>query len=692
MRNIITLIFLFIISGSVFADNYTYLKGSQLIQSNQAIVSNGGTTQLDATSPMKTAITGSNTHIVKLPNASLLLVGTSFQILNKSTQTITVKDFSDVELDTLAPNTDKTYILFSGGLWQSSSGGSGGKIIAGTSPIVVNQDATTATISLGQIDYLDFNTATTPVALDGRLHFDQDDKTLSVDIDSAAGVKLQVGQEQYIRAVNKTGAPITNGSVVYISGAQGNRPTITKATAINDVADKTIGVVTQDIADNAEGMVTISGVVGDVNTTGYTTGDRLYLSSSVAGGLTKTVPTSNIVPVAWALNSTVSGKILIDVRTKLDNESLDPTGFIDNHLTTVTYDSVARTITLGGTVRALWRGVPVTTLTSGYVSPAHTATNGGWFLYYDGSTVQWSQTPWTFDKLMIAYVYYDGVQNIGYNETHGVMSWQAHREFHQTIGTYLVSGADLSAYTLNSTVAANRRPNIAVTVIADEDLQHTLNLLSSKIYTNFSLSGAGATGTFNSSASEIVPVSGARPYYNQFTGGAWQQTLMTNNAYQAIWLVGLPVDQSANSQKYRYVWIQGQSESTTLATIQGLTPASINLNGLANQEIVFLGKIIIRYTAGDWVITSVEKLTGNRYSQTAQTGGSFLSAVSTDSNFTGSGVASDPLKLATDITLSGYTYIGDSGTDGSFRYYKSGSSLIYEKRVSGSWTEIYRVE
>lgn len=147
MRNIITLIFLFIISGSAFADNYTYLKGSQLIQSNQAIVSNGGTTQLDSTSPMKTAITGSNTHIVKLPNAALLLIGTSFQILNKSTQTITVKDFSDVTLDTLAPNTDKTYILFSGNVWQSSSGGSGGKIIAGVAPIVVSQDATTATIS-----------------------------------------------------------------------------------------------------------------------------------------------------------------------------------------------------------------------------------------------------------------------------------------------------------------------------------------------------------------------------------------------------------------------------------------------------------------------------------------------------------------------------------------------------------------
>lgn len=237
MKNIITLIFLFIISGSAFADNYTYLKGSQLIQSNQAIVSNGGTTQLDATSPMKTAVTGSNTHIVKLPNASLLLVGTSFQILNKSTQTITVKDFSDVTLDTLAPNTDKTYILFSGGLWQSSSGGSGGKIIAGTSPIVVNQDATTATISLDTTKTRQFGGAvTTPTFTDnggGSITVN------SVDVNLWADSTFTGDASTY--TVGPITQTLTDNTTSYVvADYNGGSPILRITTDVNEITESNI--------------------------------------------------------------------------------------------------------------------------------------------------------------------------------------------------------------------------------------------------------------------------------------------------------------------------------------------------------------------------------------------------------------------------------------------------------------------
>ena len=43
-------------------------------------------------------------------------------------------------------------------------------------------------------------------------------------------------------------------------------------------------------------------------------------------------------------------------------------------------------------------------------------------------------------------------------------------------------------------------------------------------------------------------------------------------------------------------------------------------------------------------------------------------------------------------TFSAYINLGDPTVDGSYRFYKSGSALIYEKRVSGSWLETYRVE
>lgn len=150
IKNTLLLFIVTIFCAHSFADDYTYLKGSQLIQSNQIVASSGGLIQLTSLSPMKTVITGAMTHEVKLPDTTTLLTGMTYQIINKSTQSVIVKDFSDVVLDTITTGTDKTYILFTGGIWQSSSGGSGGggKDLVGVSPIVITQDATTATISV----------------------------------------------------------------------------------------------------------------------------------------------------------------------------------------------------------------------------------------------------------------------------------------------------------------------------------------------------------------------------------------------------------------------------------------------------------------------------------------------------------------------------------------------------------------
>lgn len=121
--------------------------------------------------------------------------------------------------------------------------------------------------------------------------------------------------------------------------------------------------------------------------------------------------------------------------------------------------------------------------------------------------------------LQIAFVhYYAAGAKFGARECHGTMPWTAHQEFHQTLGTYYTSGADLTSYTLSSTTAANRRPDVGAVTIRDEDLPTALSALSTKTYTQFYLSGAGATANFVTGASDIVPLSGNQPYYNQFTG------------------------------------------------------------------------------------------------------------------------------------------------------------------------------
>jgi hypothetical protein len=126
--------------------------------------------------------------------------------------------------------------------------------------------------------------------VEGQMWWDPDDKTISFQTD-IGDVVLQVGQESQVPVVNKTGAQLDNGTIVYVSGAQGNRPTVDKAIADGSIApDVTIGFVTSDLPNNQNGRVTTFGLVRDLDTSGCTEGDRVYVSPTAAGQWTKTRP------------------------------------------------------------------------------------------------------------------------------------------------------------------------------------------------------------------------------------------------------------------------------------------------------------------------------------------------------------------------------------------------------------------
>lgn len=123
----------------------------------------------------------------------------------------------------------------------------------------------------------------------GELRWNGSDKTIDMKVSDT--VTIQLSQEQLIpRCVNKSGADIPNGSIVYVDTAQGNRPTIKLADADTYATSyKTIGLTTENIVDNAEGFVTINGLVRGLNTSALNEGDCLYLSTT-AGEWTDTEP------------------------------------------------------------------------------------------------------------------------------------------------------------------------------------------------------------------------------------------------------------------------------------------------------------------------------------------------------------------------------------------------------------------
>lgn len=155
--------------------------------------------------------------------------------------------------------------------------------------------------------------AAEPAYTQGNVFWDSGVETLAVQVDPA--VTLQVGQELYIKCKNTTGSPINKGQAVYISGATGPVAVlITEAQADAVGTACVIGVTAQQIIHNAFGLITVQGLVEDLNTNTFNSGDTLYLSATVPGGLQNTAPVSPNFAVRVAkciVKSVGSGTILV---------------------------------------------------------------------------------------------------------------------------------------------------------------------------------------------------------------------------------------------------------------------------------------------------------------------------------------------------------------------------------------------
>jgi hypothetical protein len=143
-------------------------------------------------------------------------------------------------------------------------------------------------------------TPTTPTSAVGKMVWNTTDGTANLGL-MGGNVVLQIGQEEVVRVVNKTGINLTEAGyqAVRVLGAQGQRLSVALAQGNNDANSvDTLGLVTENIAVNQEGFVTASGLVRNIDTTGnlqgetWAEGDPLYLSPTIAGRLTNIQPTA----------------------------------------------------------------------------------------------------------------------------------------------------------------------------------------------------------------------------------------------------------------------------------------------------------------------------------------------------------------------------------------------------------------
>lgn len=173
---------------------------------------------------------------------------------------------------------------------------------------------------------------------------------------------------------NNSGSTITKGSVVYINGRHSsNLPTIALAQANTEANSyATFALVETDITNGSSGIVIQAGNIGNLNlpTSSYTDGQVVFLSPTVAGGITTTKPLApyHIVKIGTI---TRAHPTFGTIELKIEN------GWQMDELSDVQIPAVPNDSTLlqFSRVDSLWHAVSITNaIGSNYIKPSDTST------------------------------------------------------------------------------------------------------------------------------------------------------------------------------------------------------------------------------------------------------------------------------------------------------------------------------
>ena len=168
---------------------------------------------------------------------------------------------------------------------------------------------------------------------DGKMYYDEGGEVITVCIDD---VDVHLGREIYLKVYNDTSTQIPAKKVVKITGGVSTIPYATVELTIADSnydPNSTLLVTHHSIDPSSFGLAMAMGVMYDIDTSTFDAGSKVYLSSTMLGGLSLTSP-GFITPIVGKVVYTDAsvGKILINTINK-------PTsGFLywseaDNHVT-----------------------------------------------------------------------------------------------------------------------------------------------------------------------------------------------------------------------------------------------------------------------------------------------------------------------------------------------------------------------
>lgn len=255
-----------------------------------------------------------------------------------------------------------------------------------------------------------------PVLAAGEAGLEIDSGLVKFGNGTSAWDALPYGSSASIRTrvLNQTGSPIAKGSVVYISGANGDNPLITLADADTEAtSSKTLGLADSTIADGAIGYVVEAGLITGLNTSTATAGQSVWLSSTAGQfvyGAPPAKPAHSVYLGVVIRAQENNGAILVKVQNGYELNEL--------HDVNAGSPSTGQVLQWNGTA---WVNATVDAL------PAQSGQSGK-YLTTDGSTASWATITippgtevsdtapaspsvgqlWWESDTGILYIYYDG--------------------------------------------------------------------------------------------------------------------------------------------------------------------------------------------------------------------------------------------------------------------------------------------
>jgi hypothetical protein len=268
--------------------------------------------------------------------------------------------------------------VFKQGIWASISGAGGGLTMPFDS--ITFNTSKDGTVGVGEVEYNDTQGSLIQ-GLKGGL------------------VTNVIGQQLHQRVNNRTGSTLTKGTAVYLSGSQGNRITVAKALGVTDAfSANTFGIVAESIANNQSGYIITEGLITGINTSSLVEDSAVYLSPTVAGGLTSTKPQApqHTVYIGVCVKSNAgSGELFVKIFNGQELEELH-----DVRITSPVNKASLYYLSSEG----VWRDTTPTLLVSdtsamlaNYATKAYADTSGRFYARQDfrnvsSSTLTWTQT------------------------------------------------------------------------------------------------------------------------------------------------------------------------------------------------------------------------------------------------------------------------------------------------------------